>query len=77
MTDARYYIVQQDDSWLIQFNNQEYGPYRTKSEAMLFAIEAAQKLGEHGEDAQVLLRGEDCHVAPQWTYGRDPYPPRL
>jgi Uncharacterized protein conserved in bacteria (DUF2188) len=77
MAHARYYVVQHDENWLIKFDDEEFGPYRSKSEAMLFAIEAAQKLGEQGEDAQVLLMGENNHVRPEWTYGRDPYPPRL
>jgi hypothetical protein len=50
---------------------------KRKSEAMLFAIDAAQKLGERGESAQVLTMGENNLGVPQWVYGRDPYPPRL
>jgi hypothetical protein len=77
MAQAQYILVQRDDAWFIEFNQQEYGPYKTKAEALLFAIDAAHKLGEYGEEAQVLLRGENRHVVPEWTYGRDPYPPRL
>jgi hypothetical protein len=77
MTHARYVVVQHDDVWMINFHDEEYGPYKTKSEAMLFAIDAAHKLGEHGENAEVALMGENDHVRPEWIYGRDPYPPRL
>jgi len=77
MAHARYIIVQQGDDWKIRLGEEEFGPYRTKSEAMLFAIDAAQKLGEHGDQAEVLLMGENNHVSPEWVYGRDPYPPRL
>ena len=77
MGQAQYFIVQNDDEWMIKFDNEEYGPYKSKSEALLFAIEAAQKLGEHGNAAQVLLMGENDRSQPQWTYGTDPYPPRL
>lgn len=77
MAHARYYLIQHDETWMIRFDDEEFGPYRSKSEAMLFAVDAAQKLGEQGEDAQVLLMGENNHVRPEWTYGRDPYPPRL
>jgi len=76
MPDARYFIVQHNDEWAIKFNDEEYGPYKSKSEAMLFAIDAAQKLGEYGEQAEVVLMGEDGHFRPEWTFGRDPYPPR-
>ena len=77
MTQARYFVVQHDDVWMIKFDDEEYGPYKSKNEAMLFAIDAAQKLGEHGEEADVVLMGENNHVRPEWVYGRDPYPPRL
>jgi hypothetical protein len=77
MTNAQYVVVQHGDEWMIKFDNEEYGPYKSKNEAMLFAIDAAQKLGEHGEGAEVLLMGENNHVRPEWVYGRDPYPPRL
>ena len=59
MPDARYFIVQHDDRWTIKFNDEEYGPYKSKDEAMLFAIDAAQKLGEHGGNPEVVLMGED------------------
>jgi hypothetical protein len=76
MPDARYFLVQHDDLWLIKFNDEEYGPYKSKAEAMLFAIDAAQKLGQYGDHAEVVLMGEDGHFHPEWTYGRDPYPSR-
>ena len=76
MPDARYFIIQREDRWSIKFNDEEYGPYRTKDEAMLFAIDAAQKLGEYGENAQVVLLGEDGHFHTEWLYGRDAAPPR-
>ena len=71
MPDARYFIIQREDRWSIKFNDEEYGPYRTKDEAMLFAIDAAQKLGEYGENAQVVLLGEDGHFHTEWSYARD------
>jgi hypothetical protein len=76
MPDARYFIVQHDDLWSIKFNDEEYGPYKTKDEAMLFAIDAAQKLGEYGDNAQVVLMGEDGHFHAEWIYGRDSVPAR-
>jgi hypothetical protein len=76
MPDARYFIVQHGDQWSIKFNDEEYGPYKSKAEALLFAIDAAQKLGEYGDNAEVVLMGEDGHFHPEWTYGRDAYPPK-
>ena len=77
MPNSRYFIVQSDDGWKIQFSGEEFGPYQTKQEAMLFAVDAAQKLGEQGENTEVCLMGENGHFRPEWTFGRDTYPPRL
>jgi hypothetical protein len=74
MPDARYFIVQQNDRWAIKFNNEEYGPYRSKNEAVLFAIDAAQKLGAYGDNAEVVLMGEDGHFHTEWSYARDGVP---
>ena len=72
----RYLVVRQGDVWFIHFEGEEYGPYETEREAMLFAIDAAQKLGEQGEETEVLMIEETGEARPAWTYGRDPYPPR-
>jgi hypothetical protein len=77
MPQARYFVVQEHEAWKIKFDDEDYGPYRSRGEAMLFAIEAAQQLGEHGRTADVCLMGENGHFLPTWTYGRDAYPPRL
>lgn len=77
MPNARYFIVQNKDAWVIKYDDEEFGPYNTQKEALLFAVDAAQKLGEHGENAEVCLMGENGHFRPEWTYGRDSYPPRL
>src|SRR6202011_2770200 len=54
---ACYLVVRQEDLWFIKFDDEQYGPYKTDREAMLFAIDAAQKLGQQGEETQVLLKG--------------------
>ena len=73
---TRYLIVRQEDVWFIKFDGEEYGPYKTEREAMLFAIDAAHKLGEQGEGTQVLRLDEDGEARPVWTHGEDAYPPR-
>lgn len=77
MPNSRYFIVQKTDGWVIRFGAHDFGPYITRQEAMLFAVDAAQKLGEKGETAEVCLVGENGHFRPEWTFGRDSYPPRL
>ncbi|MCZ7657334.1 MAG: DUF2188 domain-containing protein [Xanthobacteraceae bacterium] len=72
MSLARYFIVQQGDEWLIRFEDEEFGPYRSQSEAMLFAVDAARKLVERGEDAEVCLMGENGCFRAEWTYRQPP-----
>ena len=38
---------------------------------MVFAIDAAQKLGSYGENAEVCLMGENGHFHTEWVSGRD------
>ena len=72
----RYIVARHDDVWLIKFDGEEYGPYNSEREAMLFAIDAAHTLGEQGNTTQVLLMDETGEMRPEWTCGLDPYPPR-
>ena len=74
---TRYLVVRQEDVWFIHFDGEEYGPYKTEREGMLFAIDAAHKLGEQGEETQVLVLDENGDAQPAWTFARDSYPPRL
>jgi hypothetical protein len=68
MRDARYFVERlkaRNDAWMIKFDDEEYGPYKSQSEAVFFAIEAAEKLNEHGEKAQVVI------IGPTSTYDQD------
>jgi hypothetical protein len=73
----RYLVVRREDVWFIMFGGEEFGPYKTEREAKLFAIEAAHKLGEHGEGTEVMVSADEAGaVLPVWVYGRHAYPPR-
>jgi hypothetical protein len=74
---TRYLVVRQDDVWFIKFEGEEYGPYNTQREALLFAVDAAHKLGEQGEPTAVFLMDDYGETQPAWTHGQDPYPPRI
>jgi hypothetical protein len=69
--------VRQEDVWFINFSGEKFGPYISEREAMLFAVDAAQKLGATGEDTEVCRVDDNGDVQPAWSYGLDPYPPRL
>jgi len=74
---TRYLVVRQEDVWFIKFAGEEFGPYISEREAMLFAVDAAQRLGAKGEDTEVLRVDESGDPQLAWSYGLDPYPPRL
>jgi len=73
---ARYVVLWREDAWFIIFASEEFGPYKTDREAKLFAIDAAHKLGEQGEESEVLVADEAGALLPVWVYGQHPYPPR-
>jgi hypothetical protein len=73
---TRYVLARREDVWFITFAGEEFGPYNTEREAKLFAIEAAHKLGEKGEESEVLVANEAGAISPVWIYGQHPYPPR-
>jgi hypothetical protein len=57
---------------VIKFEGEEFGPYRSQAEAMLFAIDATQKRGQQDEPTEVLLIGDAGEVEPAWVYGHPP-----
>jgi hypothetical protein len=71
---AQYFVVQSGDEWKIKFRDEVFGPYKSRDEALLFAIDAAQALGERENAAQVLVEEVKDHFLTKWTYGE---PPRL
>jgi hypothetical protein len=67
---GRSYVVERRaDLWMIKFGGDDFGPYQTEREALLFAIDAAQKLGGRGECPQVLVAEEDGELRAAWTFG--------
>jgi hypothetical protein len=76
MARAQYMVVLHQGDWSISFNGQQYGPYKSQKEAIRAAITAAHGSGTKGAEAEVLLQGTNNKFLTEWTYGRDPYPPR-
>jgi hypothetical protein len=67
MSPTRYFLVQHYNDWMIKFADEEFGPYKSKSEAMLFAVDAARKLGERGNATEVCLMGENGFFHAEWS----------
>ena len=62
----RYVVIRRQAAWLILFDGEVFGPYRSEREALLFAVDAACKLAKQGEDAQVLRREESGAERVVW-----------
>ena len=71
MADARYHIVGDHDVCMIKFEDSEYGTNASRDEAVVFAIDAAQRLGTRGECAHVCVVDDDGRFQSKWTYDRD------
>jgi hypothetical protein len=71
---VEYIVRPSDDIWLIEHAGGRYGPYKNSREAMLFAIDAARKLGELGRNTRVRMTDEAGHALTTWNYGVDPNP---
>jgi hypothetical protein len=69
LTPAKYFIVQSGGEWKIKFRNQMFGPYRSRDEALLFAIDAARETGARESAAQVLVEEPEDRFLTRWTYG--------
>jgi hypothetical protein len=70
MSATRYFLIQHDDdTWGIKFGEDEFGPYKTKAEAMLFAVDAASKLARRGAATEVCLMGENGAFYAEWSGG--------
>ncbi len=74
MPTARYFLIQDGDEWRIRYGEEEFGPYRTQQEAMVFAVDAAKALVARGESSEVCLMGENGHFHCEWLSHRDDQP---
>jgi hypothetical protein len=71
MSNSRYYIVGNDNVWMIQFKDTENSQHKSSNEAAAFAIAAAQKLGMRGERAHVCILDDDGRLRCKWSYNRN------
>ena len=68
MPIAQYFVERltaHSDVWMVKFDDEEHGPYKSQSEAVRFAIDAAEKLNRHGEKAQVVIVGPHLDLRPR------------
>ena len=71
MPDGRYYIVGENDVWLLHFKDTEHRDVTRRNAAVAFAVGAVQELGMRGECAHVCVVDDDGRFLRKWTYGRE------
>jgi Arc/MetJ-type ribon-helix-helix transcriptional regulator len=58
-------VTAHSDNWVIRLDAEKRGTYKSQSEAVRFAIDAAEKANAHGEKAQVVIIGST------WAHDQD------
>jgi hypothetical protein len=76
MLNSQYYVVGNNDVWMIQSKDTEHGQYESSKEAASIAIAAAQKLTMRGEHAHVWVLDDDGRLRCRWSYNRGRQLPR-
>ncbi len=72
MARAQYFLVKNQSGWCVKLMGQQYGPYSSQEVAMKAALAAAQKAGEMGHQAEIVVQGPDNKFRTEWTYGAGP-----
>jgi hypothetical protein len=73
MVHTPYIVFREQGQWAIKSNGLHFGPFATQREAIRAAVDAAHVAGAKGLNGQVLIEDQ---FRVEWTYGKDPYPPR-
>jgi hypothetical protein len=61
-----YYVTRRENQWRVNVNRALYGPYKTRSEAIERAVQAAQRDGVSGRSGMVLVQDEDGEFRATW-----------
>ena len=69
-----YHVTRKGKKWVVKRAGAKRisGSFRKKSRA----IEAAKRLAKRWTLSQVVVHGRDGKVQTEYTYGKDPFPPR-
>jgi len=70
---AQYFVLPDGQRWQIRHKDKIF-PYSTRQTAMRAAVDVAQKAGELGHPAEVLVQAPDGDFHVLWKHGRDVYP---
>jgi hypothetical protein len=68
MSNSRYYLVGENDVWMVQANDTETGQHESSSRVPTLAITAAQRLAMRGEFAHVCVLDDYGRLRCKWSY---------
>lgn len=69
------YVLSHGNQWKVQCDHCRSQITNTQSEAISIAKKHVANLGP-GILSQILLQGNDGRYREEWTYGKDPFPPK-
>lgn len=71
----KIYVLSHGNQWKVQCEHCETGIYNTQADAINVARRHVSSLAA-GTLAQILVQRDSGAWREEWTYGRDPFPPR-
>jgi hypothetical protein len=77
MERSRYFVVYDGNGWTIQCHGENSEPYPHRQDAFRDAVALAHLDGRRGRGADVIVQCDDDLFRPEWTSGKDAYPPPL
>ncbi len=75
-TELFFFVTALQDCWVVQSEDEFYGPFGSYRAAFGQAVTEAQAAGIYGFASAVLVRRDDAGpFSAGWTFGRDAFPP--
>ena len=71
----KIYVLSHDDQWKVQCDHCSSSITRTQAIAITTAKRHVASYPP-GTLLQILVQGEDGKYRTEWTYGKDPFPPK-
>ncbi len=74
-TELFFFVTALPDCWVVQSEDEVYGPFKSYRAAFSQAVVEAQAAGTYGFASAVLVRpGGGAPYQAGWTFGRDVVP---
>lgn len=71
----KIYVLSHGNQWKVQCEHCKTALVDTQTKAIQIAKEHVRDYPE-GTLAQIIIQGSDGKFRAEWTYGKDPFPPR-